>query len=158
MSRLPSLGRRGEGWVAGQVLLLLAIAVAGLLGPAWATRVRGILLATGIVVAIAGLAVLVAAIVDLGPSLTPLPRPSDDAPLRDDGMYGVVRHPMYGAGIAIATGWSLASSPMALLLTIVLAGFFELKSRREEAWLELRYPAYPAYRARVRWRFVPGIR
>jgi protein-S-isoprenylcysteine O-methyltransferase Ste14 len=41
---------------------------------------------------------------------------------------------------------------------VTLVAFFELKSRREEAWLVERYPGYPTYRDRVRWKFVPGIR
>jgi hypothetical protein len=34
-ARMPSLGRRGEGWVALQVALLAAAVVAGVLGAAW---------------------------------------------------------------------------------------------------------------------------
>jgi protein-S-isoprenylcysteine O-methyltransferase Ste14 len=158
VTRLPSLGRRGEGWVAGQVVLFLAVVAAGVLGPGWAPSVRGILVATGVVLGAAGLISFVAALAHLGPSLTPLPHPTDDATLRDQGLYGVVRHPIYGAGIVVALGWSLATSPLALLATVVLALFFELKSRREEAWLEERHPGYDAYRNRVRWRFIPGIR
>ena len=37
---LPQLGRRGEGWVALQVLLLAVIIAAGILGPAWPTGVH----------------------------------------------------------------------------------------------------------------------
>ena len=37
-TRLPSLGPRGEGWVAIQVVLFVLLAVAGSAGPAWATR------------------------------------------------------------------------------------------------------------------------
>jgi membrane carboxypeptidase/penicillin-binding protein len=35
MPTLPDLGRRGEGWVAIQFALLLPLALAGVLGPAW---------------------------------------------------------------------------------------------------------------------------
>ena len=37
---LPDLGRRGEGWVALQVLLLVAILGAGFLGPLWSGPAR----------------------------------------------------------------------------------------------------------------------
>jgi protein-S-isoprenylcysteine O-methyltransferase Ste14 len=43
-----------------------------------------------------------------------------------------------------------------LAVAVVLLGFFELKSRREETWLEERFPDYPAYRARTR-RLIPWI-
>jgi len=40
------------------------------------------------------------------------------------------------------------------LIWSVLAAFLYLKSAREEAWLEARYPGYAAYRARTP-RFIP---
>ena len=43
-----------------------------------------------------------------------------------------------------------------IALAVVLLGFFDLKSRREERWLEERFPEYPAYRAQTR-RLVPWL-
>ena len=57
----------------------------------------------------------------------------------------------------ITLGVALRGSPWALLplglLVFVLLG----KSVREERWLVDRYPAYVAYRERVRRRFLPFI-
>jgi protein-S-isoprenylcysteine O-methyltransferase Ste14 len=39
---------------------------------------------------------------------------------------------------------------------VLLGCFFDLKARREEAWLLAAYPAYAAYRVRVR-KLVPFI-
>ena len=50
----------------------------------------------------------------------------------------------------------LMASAVALLLAAVLLGFFDLKSRREELWLEDRHPGYAAYRDRTR-RLIPGL-
>jgi protein-S-isoprenylcysteine O-methyltransferase Ste14 len=73
------------------------------------------------------------------------------------GAYGLVRHPIYGGLILGSAGWGLArASPGTLVLTGVLAGFFELKSRREEAWLGERFAEYAAYRARTP-RLIPGL-
>ena len=72
-------------------------------------------------------------------------------------MYRFVRHPMYGGVIVMAVGWSLATSPLALPAALGLGVFLELKSRREEAWLQERYPGYEGYRRRTRWKFVPGV-
>jgi protein-S-isoprenylcysteine O-methyltransferase Ste14 len=155
---LPSLGRRGEGWVVAQVVLLVAVAVAGVLGPDWVDPVGDPLAWIGVFIGVTALFLFVSAMASLGTSLTPLPHPSEGATLSEDGLYAIVRHPIYGAVLAMAIGWSLARSPLALAPTALLAGFFELKSRREEAWLEQRYAGYEAYRRRVRWRFVPGIR
>jgi protein-S-isoprenylcysteine O-methyltransferase Ste14 len=65
---------------------------------------------------------------------------------------------MYGGVILAIAGWSLARTPLGLAMTAVAVLFLELKSRREEAWLVARYAGYEAYRQRVRWKFVPGLR
>ena len=62
-----------------------------------------------------------------------------------------------GIGSLSTGGWGLAAaSPITLLLAVVLAVFFELKSRREEAWLSERYADYAAYMQQTR-RFFPGL-
>jgi protein-S-isoprenylcysteine O-methyltransferase Ste14 len=157
MTRLPSLGPRGEGWVAIQVVLLVAIGLAGMAGPVLTGNVRVAAAVLGAVLVAAGLWLAVAGIVQLRETLTPLPYPRDDARLVQTGAYGLVRHPIYGGLILGAVGWGLATaSPAALVLTGVLVGFFELKSRREEAWLQQRFSEYAAYRARTP-RLIPGF-
>ncbi len=96
-------------------------------------------------------------LLDLGRNLTPVPHPRDDAQLVDGGVYGRARHPIYGGLILTAFGWGLVSlSPLTLVLAVVLALFFGLKSRREEAWLIARYEGYPEYMERTK-RFVPYL-
>lgn len=151
MSNLPSLGPRGEGWVAVQFVLIAAIGLAAIAGPAWGEPIRSITTIAGFALAIAGLAMALLGLRDLGSNLTPLPYPRDSARLVDTGIYGRVRHPIYGGIIVGAVGWGLATaSIVALALAGVLALFFVLKSRREEAWLAARFPEYPAYRQRTR--------
>jgi len=154
---IPSLGKRGAGWVALQMAALALIAIAGLVGPAWPAAASPALRVVGVVLAVAGGALGALGIRALGPSLTALPHPMDDAELRQHGVYGRARHPIYGALLLVGAGWCLLSSwwaaiPWACLLVILLA-----KSEREEAWLADRYAAYPAYRAAVRRRFVPLV-
>ena len=72
--------------------------------------------------------------------------------------YRLVRHPIYGGLLLLAIGWSVVLSPIALVVTALLAVVLELKARYEESMLAERYPEYKAYRRRVRWRFVPGVR
>jgi protein-S-isoprenylcysteine O-methyltransferase Ste14 len=54
---------------------------------------------------------------------------------------------LYAGAIVIGLGWSLADAPLAFVPTALLAVFFDLKARREEAWLIERFPS-TAYRAR----------
>ena len=110
----------------------------------------------GILLIVAGLAVVLVAALTLGRAFTPLPRPRRGK-LRQHGIYGVVRHPVYGGVVLLALGWSLAGAPLALVPTALLAGLFELKSLREEAWLVERYPEYAAYRERTPHRFIPLV-
>ena len=147
---------RGEAWFAGQMALLAAIALAprrlpGLPEwPAWAARpsqIAGLLLgAVGGLVALAGARTL-------GPNLTPFPRPRDEGALVQDGVYKLVRHPIYAGLLLGALGWSLLRRSFpALVLALVLALFFDRKARREEVWLLEKFPEYAEYRARVRRR------
>lgn len=159
MSRLPSLGRRGQGWVAVQLILLALVAWTGLLGPAWSGGLRLGSFVIGVVLIVGGLALAGLGIRHLAArdALTPLPHPRDDARLVQTGVYAVVRHPIYSGLIAGAIGWGLlAASPATLVSAGVLGAFFELKSRREEAWLQERFSEYAAYRARTP-RLIPGL-
>ncbi|MDO8484997.1 MAG: isoprenylcysteine carboxylmethyltransferase family protein [Candidatus Limnocylindrales bacterium] len=150
MTRLPSLGPRGEGWVAIQMVLLALTGLAGFLGPVCAGELRLVALAVGAILMAGGLVLVALGVRHLRNALTPLPYPVDDATLVQTGVYGLVRHPIYGGLIIGSVGWGLlTASPAALVMAVFLLAFFELKSRREEAWLEGRFPEYSAYRART---------
>lgn len=159
-SRLPSLGRRGEGWVVGQGILLALVALLGLPGLAtlppgdagrWATVVIGLTLLGG------GCLVGFAAARDLGRSLTAVPRPKPGARFVDSGIYRLARHPLYVAVVAVALGWGVAMASVPAVITVVaLAAWLDAKSRREEAWLLEVYEGYAAYRRRTA-RFVPRL-
>ena len=156
-SGLPSLGRRGEGWVIAQFVLGAAILVLGIVGSAWPDGVSRALTFVGVLVGAFGMVLLAQGFGALGSSLTPFPRPLENAALREGGVYGRVRHPIYGGVLLLALGWSLALSPLALAATVLLWVLLELKSRHEESMLLARYPEYRTYREHVRRRFVPGV-
>lgn len=158
MSRLPSLGPRGEGWLALQLLLLLAIVAAAMAFPLHVEdSVEQIARVVGLVVLVGGLVVFGLGIVTLGRSLSPLPAPTATAELVDRGIYRFIRHPIYSGLILSAVGGSIyAVSPLALGLTAVLAVVLDLKARREEEWLRERFTGYAAYAARTN-RFIPGV-
>jgi protein-S-isoprenylcysteine O-methyltransferase Ste14 len=114
-------------------------------------------MAAGAVLFVVGLWVAYRGIGALGPNLSALPAPMEAGELVVSGIYRRVRHPIYAGVVAVALGWAFfVVSPAALVVAIVLAGWLDLKSRREEAWLLARYPGYDAYRAGTA-RFVPGL-
>lgn len=160
MSHLPALGSRGEGWVIGQFVLFAAIGVLALPGlrslppgtaAGWAALAVGLgLLAGGVLLGGMGIRAL-------GPHITALPRPRSDADLVEAGIYRRIRHPIY-VGVALAgIGWAIAMTSLpSLVAAALLVAWFDLKARREEAWLLEHYAGYAAYRSRTR-RFVPGL-
>lgn len=158
MTRLPSLGARGEGWVAIQVVLLLAIVVGGVwFGPDWSGPLHFVGILAGIAAIAAGSILVVRGSVDLREALTPLPHPRDDATLVETGVYGLARHPIYGGLILAALGWSWVQASLpAVAGAVAIAVFFVLKSTREEAWLLERFAGYADYRTRTR-RFIPWV-
>lgn len=160
MSSLPSLGPRGEGWVAIQLVLFAAIGVTGLALPgAWSGLGATIAMIAGwaLIAAGAGLAVAGVAGLQGGAALTALPHPRDEARLVERGAYRLVRHPVYGGLVMAAAGWALARGSLAALAgAAALLVFFDLKRRREEAWLLERFPDYAAYRTRTR-RLIPWL-
>ena len=156
-SRLPTLGRRGGGWVAIQVVFVVVAIAAGVFGPGWSAPASPWLAIAGAVVGLAGAALLAAGITGLGRQLTPFPRPVADAALRQDGAFGLVRHPMYGGALLLILGWALLSSPLVLLPLLLAAVFLDAKRRREEAWLVEEHPDYQDYRQAVPRQFIPWV-
>jgi protein-S-isoprenylcysteine O-methyltransferase Ste14 len=153
----PSLGARGQGWVWLQFALMAAVLAAGFLPPGWPAPVEGALDAAGVALAVAGAAAGGWAARTLGRSLTPYPRPGERAELVERGPYGLVRHPIYAAGLLFLAGYALWSGPLALLATAALAVLWALKAAVEERFLRARYPAYAAYARRVPRRLLPGV-
>ncbi len=86
----------------------------------------------------------------LGKALTALPEAKQGAPLVTEGIYSVVRHPIYffllaaSLGVVIYKG-SLASLTMFLLLTILI----RFKYRYEDLILRAKWPEAKEYQERV---------
>ena len=155
-------GTRGEWYLAVQGLLLALIAIgpllpAGPLGARWPLALARPAWLVGLLMMLAGLALGGAGLLGLGRSLSALPHPKDDAEFVEAGAYRLVRHPIYAGLVLGAAGWALVTaSGLTLLLALVLLVFFDIKSRREERWLMAKFPAYAAYRRRVK-KFIPFV-
>jgi protein-S-isoprenylcysteine O-methyltransferase Ste14 len=150
-----SFYERGGLWVIAQAVLMAAVILLAALyhGPwdsLFLTMAGGALLALGGAVGLAGA-------LALARNLTPFPKPPGDGPLVQDGIYALVRHPLYSAVMAASVGWALLwQSWPALLVALATGPFFAAKARREEEWLCEKFPEYAAYAKRVR-RFIPWI-
>ena len=153
----PSLGRRGEGWVVLQSIVIVGVIVCAALGPRWPHGLEPWMRIAGWALEAVAAVMLVVSRITLGVSFTPLPRPREHSTLRSSGIYAYVRHPIYGALIVGGIGVALSRSWLVLVPTAVLAVIFWFKSLREEAWLAERYPDYAEYRRATRRRFIPWV-
>ncbi|MCK6394687.1 isoprenylcysteine carboxylmethyltransferase family protein [Zoogloea sp.] len=153
-------GRRGEGYVAVQAVLfgLLLFGPTGKAAlPPWPAALGKVAPGYGLVLLVVGVLIAVCAAIGLGRNLTPLPHPRDDCQLVETGLYAWVRHPIYCGLILAALGWALfVQGWLTLAWAGLLLAFFDIKSRREEAWLMARFPGYAAYRRRVR-KLIPYL-
>ena len=155
---IPRLGSRGQGWVALQMALLLAIAVVGIVGRGgWPDGARSALGVVGGVLMVAGVVVAGMALTGLGSALTAMPAPIEGETLRTGGVYALVRHPIYGGLIIAALGFSLVTTPWALVPTAALAAVLDLKRRVEEDFLTATYADYPDYRRAVPHALLPYV-
>jgi methanethiol S-methyltransferase len=78
-------------------------------------------------------------------------------PLRTDGLYGFVRHPVYFGWVLIVFGapsMTLTRLSFAVISTLYLAVAVPFEER---SLIETFGPDYASYRERVRWRMIPGI-
>jgi protein-S-isoprenylcysteine O-methyltransferase Ste14 len=104
-----------------------------------------------------GTIIALIAAINLGKNLTPLPRPKENAELIQGGLYRFVRHPIYFGVIVLSLGWGLIQQlTLVWLYVVIIAIFFDIKSRKEEQWLVDRFPAYTDYQGRVR-KLIPWI-
>lgn len=141
-------------WVVAQFLVMAGVVVSWYFPPHYDVTA---LHWAGLAVALTGVALAVWARRTLGRSFTMFPRPKPGAKLVTDGPFALVRHPIYAGGILLFAGCSLAFSPWGLAATLVLALLWAAKARVEERRLAERFPAYAAYRERVRKRLLPFV-
>ncbi len=146
--------QKGWGWVVTQIVLLFVLLFAPLAG---LLSVFPWVKVAAIIVAALGLGISLVASQNLGTALTPTPVPKDQATMHTNGLYRLVRHPIYTAVLLVASGitlYRLAWSSIILCIGAYI--FFYLKSRHEEKLLIGKYPEYEKYQA-VTGRFFPKI-
>ena len=137
-----------------QVVLLVALAVTSGQGRSdWPTPapLRGI----AALCTLGGLVVVAIAALQLGRALTATPVPNGRAGLRTDGLFGVVRHPIYSGLLLVVIGLTLRSASWhTAVLAALTVAFFHVKAHWEEQRLREQFDHYDEYAARTP-RFVP---
>lgn len=76
----------------------------------------------------------------------------------DTGLYGVVRHPMYGATVLLFLSMPLVlGSLYAFFIFLTYPFILAKRIRNEEALLEKELNGYRAYQQKVKYRLIPYI-
>lgn len=152
---------RGEAYVVVQVVLMLLV----VFGPSelpgirrWETSWATLTLVSAGTLGAVGLLLTVLGTLALGRrNLSAFPRPPEEASLVTTGPYALVRHPIYSGVILLAVAWALVRrSPLTLAYAFLLFVFFDIKSRREEQWLQAKFTQYADYQRRVK-KLIPFI-
>ncbi len=109
------------------------------------------MLGIGIVLRSIGAAFGIAGAAVLGRNRTIFLRPREGSELIERGVYRLVRHPLYTSVVLLSFGWALFwASGAALVVAVGLALFLVAKARNEERMLLEAFPAYAAYKRRVK--------
>ncbi|GFR42020.1 hypothetical protein Agub_g2836 [Astrephomene gubernaculifera] len=145
-----SFGKRGEQWLFAQLA-----AIAMLLFPP--LTLKGLVDFCATLALTAGVVFMGTAFLHLGRNLSPLPEPRKKHQLVVQGIYGYVRHPMYGGLLLAALGIAvLTRNETRLAIAGLLWWVLENKVNAEERALSERYPEYAEYKAKVK-KFFPFL-
>ncbi len=83
---------------------------------------------------------------------------ADDHRVVSTGLYGIVRHPLYVALLAVAIGSPLAlESYWGLIFLVPILPLVVWRLLDEEALLAKNLPGYAEYQVQTRWRLIPGV-
>ncbi|HET6976720.1 MAG TPA: isoprenylcysteine carboxylmethyltransferase family protein [Pyrinomonadaceae bacterium] len=75
-----------------------------------------------------------------------------------NGLYGVVRHPMYaGALLLFVAGPLLLGSGFGLIMALILIVTIAVRSIGEESMLKQELEGYSDYMKKVKWRMIPFV-
>ncbi|GLI59508.1 hypothetical protein VaNZ11_001400 [Volvox africanus] len=142
-----AFGKRGEQWLFAQL-----VAIGMLVFPP--LTLKGLVDFVATLALTTGLVFIATAFFNLGRSISPLPEPRKKHQLVVSGIYGYVRHPMYGglllAGFGLAV---LTRNETRLAILALLWWVLENKVTVEEKALAARYPEYAEYKAKVKKLF-----
>ena len=102
-----------------------------------------------------GTLILIFALLQINKNLSPFPTPRDRAILIQNGLYKLVRHPIYTGIIFMLIGYSVyQNSIYKLCITGLLMLLFHIKTNYEEQQLIKKFPEYVVYKHKTGKFFV----
>ncbi|MCM4160685.1 isoprenylcysteine carboxylmethyltransferase family protein [Antarcticibacterium flavum] len=98
--------------------------------------------------AIAGIVIILVAMLQLNKNLSPFPTPKKNSALVTTGLFQYFRHPIYTGIMITAIFFGLyLNSGYKLMIAVLLIILFYFKSNYEEQGLEDKFPGYKGYKA-----------
>jgi protein-S-isoprenylcysteine O-methyltransferase Ste14 len=147
---MPVSIRASRMFVATQGVLLVIFAAVFFWHPDAPLLVSAEASMAGVVIAIAGLLVIALGFVALKDNIQVAPHTKEGAHLVQDGIYRVLRHPIYtGMAICIVGLWLKQPCLSVGVAGAVVIVFLGVKRRIEEEFLLAAYPEYAEYRKRT---------
>jgi protein-S-isoprenylcysteine O-methyltransferase len=119
--------------------------------------VRPVLSMIGLVLCVAGMAVLVAARQTLGRNWSQTVAAKEDHELITSGPYRYMRHPMYAGGMLAAVGSAIVVGGPFIFLLLILGALFLWRVVAEDRLMARQFPnEYPAYMGRTK-ALIPSV-
>ena len=119
--------------------------------------VNPVLSIAGVIVCVAGFALLVAARYRLGDNWSQIVSVKEGHELVTTGPYRHIRHPMYSGGLIAALGSAVVVGGPFVFLLLLLTPLFLWRTGAEDRLMARQFPQeFPAYRARTK-RLVPFV-
>jgi protein-S-isoprenylcysteine O-methyltransferase Ste14 len=113
--------------------------------------------AIGTALCVVGLLLMLAAFISLRAVIQVEPEPRRDGHLVMNGVYAVLRHPIYTAISIVIVGLFLRKPTVFVgLAGAGVIGFLLVKVQLEERLLAARFPEYAGYMSRT-WGMIPGL-
>lgn len=132
--REGEVGKRGEEWVFAQFFLLFSILFG--VHPIF----RWFMTLVGILSTLSGIYFISHAVSDLGELTTPFLSPVKASVVVENGVYRLVRHPMYGGLLLFCGGFSIIAGGVdKMVFTLALAWILNKKADLEEELLLRRH-------------------
>ena len=151
-------GSNGEIYVLIQfILLFLVVFVSPSILPTSSNWILGVWVSVGALLVVSGLVFLLFGMIHLGRNLRAMPKPKESAELVTNGIYRLVRHPIYAGLLCCSFGLAFyRANEMTLLWSLLLLVLLHFKVNKEEEWLQDKFPTYEVYSKKVA-RFFPFI-
>lgn len=123
----------------------------------WDVEIPSLILWPAQLAMIVGLIMIGLAFLQMGKRISPFPRPKENTELITWGIFGLIRHPIYGGIIMFCFGLGLYQEE---IYKLAVAGgmllFFYLKSLYEERNMRAQFERYAEYQKKT-GRFFPKV-